>query len=544
VARTDLSGVRSATTVEAARAPERSSAIERVPALHWWVLLVVIVFVTGVAVWIVSPRFDLETPSLFDDWSAITNSSDQISDLARLENPEDGRFRPGWIVWNYVQWHTFDAPEGLVGPNIWNVARLFVLITGLSLLTLLALPRPRGPWEALLFPVLAGIPAFLVLMVPKFARDLTRFGTQEPLLIGGLALGGSLFVLAARALLDEGRPIPRWQTAALAVAGSGFWLIGAYQKESSVCALPLMAAVLLAGRSRLGRWRRLSSGRKAALAAMGAIAFVPLVHVTIEALRIATRGDLVYDAELDSGRGMLRGIEVLYDWAHEVFSADAKIVIYGAIALTLLATVVRRRLDVLAAGALASGALTFAFAGQSGVAVSRYYMPLYALFAVALALSLARLPRIVQLAALAWLVLAFVPPPGVRAEVSSMVEEERQEGMLVRSVAELVGSGCTVAMGGLDFETTAAVPVLVGLEEGGAETCDRRATYLVVLPAGEGLGLIRACARGALAPVLEHFTANLYRCERLRTGPVNDPVLGPADAARLVELRRIRLADE
>jgi hypothetical protein len=27
-------------------------------------------------------------------------------------NPNDIRFRPGWIAWNYLQWHTLDAPAG------------------------------------------------------------------------------------------------------------------------------------------------------------------------------------------------------------------------------------------------------------------------------------------------------------------------------------------------------------------------------------------------------------------------------------------------
>jgi hypothetical protein len=510
-----------------------------VPGLHWWALVVVVVLVTGVAVWITSPRFDLDIPSLEDDWSAIALASEHLSDLARFENPEEKRFRPGWIAWNYVQWHTFDAPEGLVGPNIWNVVRLLVLVAGLSLFTMLALPRPRSAWDAMLFPVLAGVPAFLVLMVPKFARDLTRFGTQEPLLIGGLALGGSLLVLAVRPLLDAARPVSRWTTVALGVAGSGLWLVGAYQKESSVCVLPLVAAVVFAGRSRLATWPRLSRIRKLAVGAIGAAVLLPLVHVTVETLRITTRGDLVYDAQVDGGRGVLRGVEALWEWTHEVFSPDARLVIWAAVGATLLATVLRRRVDVVAVCALACGALTFAFAGQSGVVVSRYYMPVYALFAVALVLSLARLPRVVQLASLAWIALAFVPAPGLQSEVHSWVEEERQDNLLVSSLADVVAAGCTAAMGGLDLESASALPVLVALEGGREGRCEAGSTYLIVRPAGEGLGLIRACSPRALEPILELVTGTLYRCGRLREGLVDDPVLGPTEAEALVAMRRI-----
>jgi hypothetical protein len=529
--------VRSA-TVEALPSRERSSLLERVPALHWWGLVAVIVVVTGVAVWVTSPRFELDTPSLVDDWAAITHSSDQLSDLARFENPEEKRFRPGWILWNYVQWHTFDAPEGLVGPNVWNVLRLLVLVAGLSLATMLALPRPRKPWEAVLFPLLAAVPALLVVMVPKFARDLTRFGTQEPLLIGGLALGGSLLFLAGRSLLGE-RPLAAWQIAALAIAGGTLWLVGAYQKESSLCVLPLVAAVVFAGRSQLRTWPRLSSARKVALGGIGAVVIFPLVHVAVETLRITARGDLVYDAEVDGGRGILRGLEILYDWRHEVFSPDARVVIWGAVGATLLAAVVRRRVDVIAVGALASGALTFAFAAQSGVVVSRYYIPLYALFAVALVLSLARLPRIFQLAALVWVALAFVPAPSVRGEVEGWVGEERQNGLLVSSLADVTAAGCAAAMGGLDLETASALPVLVALQDGREGRCEPGSTYFVVQPVDEGLGLIRSCAPGQLVPLLDLTSGRFYRCGRLRDGLVNDPVLGPTPAERLVAARRL-----
>jgi hypothetical protein len=536
--------VRSVSLDEALCTSDRSPARERLLAVRRWSLLAAIVLVSGVAVWATSPRFTLDVPSLEDDWAAISESSKQVTELASLTNPEIERFRPGWIVWNYVQWHTFDAPRGLVGPNGWNIARLLVFVAGLSLLTGLALPRPRRAWDAALFPVLAGLPAFLVLMVPKFSRDLARFGTQEPLLIGGMALGGSLLVLAGRSLLADDRRLERWRIAALAVAGSGFWLLGAYQKEASVCVLPLLAAVVFAGRARLATWSRLSSGRRSGLAALAGIVLLPLTHVAVETARIASRGDLVYEAEVDRGRGVVRGVEVLYDWAHEVLSPDAHLVVYGAVAFTLLAALIRRRLDVLAVGALAAGALTFLFAAQSGAAVSRYYMPLYALFAVALALSLARLPRIVQLAALAWMLLAFVPPPGVREEVRVWTEEERPEGALVAAVADLVSSRCTVATGGLELETRAALPVLVALEGRPLEaSCPQRSPYFVL---GVGTGaatLTSACTPGALEHVLQGGESMaLYRCDRLRTRPVADPLFGSLEPATLVALHRLRPA--
>ena len=76
----------------------------------------------------ISPRFAIDGPSLVDDWSAIIRSPDQLRCRLRVSTiPETDRFRPGWIVWNYLQWHTLDAPESLVGPNVWNVGRVLVV---------------------------------------------------------------------------------------------------------------------------------------------------------------------------------------------------------------------------------------------------------------------------------------------------------------------------------------------------------------------------------------------------------------------------------
>ena len=80
-------------------------------------VFIVVVAVSALAVWMISPRLTIDAPSFVDDWSAISSSPDQLSRLVRLENPEPERFRPSWIAWNDLQWHTFDTPRGLVGPT-------------------------------------------------------------------------------------------------------------------------------------------------------------------------------------------------------------------------------------------------------------------------------------------------------------------------------------------------------------------------------------------------------------------------------------------
>jgi hypothetical protein len=269
---------------------------------------------------------------------------------------------------------------------------------------------------------------------------------------------------------------------------------------------------------------------------------LPLIHVAVETILIAGRGDLVYDTQVEGGRGIVRGFHILYDWAHEVFWLQAQRVVVAAIVLVAITAVVRRRLDVLAVGALASGGLTLVFAAQTNVAVSRYYLPAYALAAVALVLSLVRLPIVAQVAGLVLLLAVVRATVGAaHNEVRIWVDEEDRGAALVHVVADAHATGCPVAVAGLDVETTEALPVLVDLQHRpAAPTCGGRATYLVVGPLPESNGLRRSCATHALEPVLEEYLASVYRCSRLRARPVRDPALGLVDPEKLVALRRLR----
>ena len=502
----------------APRPPERPVHAARSRRAFWISLLVVIASVFALAIWVLSPRFELDTPSLVDDWASLSRSGDQVADLLRFRNPEESRFVPTLAIWSYVQWHTFDAPDGLTGPNAWNLLRVLALISGLTLLTAVALPYPRGTiWNALLLAAVAGIPAFAVVTVPKFARDMARFGPQEPLLIGALALGGALLVLAVRSLLTPG-PVATHRVLALAVLGSAIWLFGAYHKEASVCALPLLAAVALAGRGRLRDWRLLGTERKAILGALGAVAVLPLVHVTVAVLRLAARGDLLYGAELEGGGDVWTGFRNLYDWAHEPLPENARLFMWSAIALVALAIVVRRRMEWIAVGALASGVASLVFAGQSGVLATRYYIPAYALFAVAFAIALARLPAPAQLAGVLCVLFAFTPVTETRAEVRRWADEELAGSEVVREVATLEASGCTVGIAGVDPETTLALPVVVRLQDDpSTRSCDAPA-YFLLGPDGASTSLYSACAEGALRTLVDGPLVLLHRCARLRDG--------------------------
>jgi hypothetical protein len=505
-------------------------------------LFVGVAVVCVIGVWTLSPRFDVDSPSLVDDWWAISRSPDAASVAVRLGDPEPDRYRPGWILWSYVQWHTFDAPGRLIGPNVWNVARLVVLVLGLCLVTTLALPPPGSRREGVILAGLATLPALLVVTVPALAVDFARFGPQEPLLVGAMALGGSLLLLAARSLLLESQRPGPVLTGLLAVAGSAFWIVGVYQKETSICALPFVAAAALAGRARLRSWPRLSVARRVVLAVLGAVVLLPLVHVAVETALIARRGRLVYETELDTGRSALSGSWDLVRLMHDQLSALAVAVTIGALVAVVAAFAVRRALDWLAIGALVSGVLALLVAGQAGVVMSRYYLPTFALCAIALSLSLAAFRPSVQAAAallIAALALAYVPD--ARDHVQEWAAGEREWGEFVRSVAEVDATGCPVAVAGFDPEASQAIPVLVSVKsQGEPGGCVDRETYLVVGPNATGAALLHVCPSEALEAIRDWPSGSVYRCGHLASEPIQDPELGAVEPEELVDRRRLR----
>jgi hypothetical protein len=153
------------------------------------------------------------------------------------------------------------------------------------------------------------------------------------------------------------------------------------------------------------------------LTALSAIVVLPLVHVAIESARIAVRGDLIYDAEVDGGRGVASGFVDLVARADDALPPNWRLCALAAVVLTAITALVRRRIDILAVGALSSGVLALLLAGQSGEAETRYYIPAFALLVLPLSLSLARLPQLVQLVFLVGAIVAFVPPTSTRDEV-------------------------------------------------------------------------------------------------------------------------------
>jgi hypothetical protein len=339
---------------------------------------------------------------MIDDWSAIANAPDQLRTVLMLGNPEPERYRPGFIAWNALQWHTLGAPRTFVGPQLWNGLRVLTLVVGLVLLTDL-LTRGRGAEATPRFTrwlLVTSVPLSIVTM-PALAVDLARFGPQEPLLVGCMCIGSVLLVVAMNRLLAQ-RQIG-FSTAMLAAVGLAFWTFGVLQKETSLSVLVLSLFLLATVRSNRTRWKCLERRRRLAVELLVGAILVPFVPIVVWTIKLVLTDHLAYGARVEPGRGLFRDV-----WPQLVLADDTlgtpmvSIIAFSAV-VTVALVCVARSVDWISMGLLGAALVTMAFAAESGVVTSRYYIPGIALAALALVRSASELGRRVALVvAVAW----------------------------------------------------------------------------------------------------------------------------------------------
>jgi hypothetical protein len=334
--------------------------------------------------WALEPRLDFLFPSMVDDWSAIAKAPEQLRAVAALGNPEDERYRPGFILWNALQWHTLGAPSHLVGPLLWGIARAVILVVGVTLLAALLTPRPNGGGSAGAYRwvLVAGVP-LVALTAPSLAVDLARYGPQEPLLVGCMSLGAVLLVRSIDGLLDAGPPGAL--VIAGAVGGALVWAFGVLQKETSVCVLLLLPFLWPTVKAQRDRWSELGERRRAALGLVAGAVLLPFVPMTLGLAWISLEGERAY-ADAAARQGFLSDLNDQLERAGGALQSAVPPVALVVAAVALVAVgMVRRGVDWLSIGMLVVAFAFVAFAAESGVVASRYYLPALVLLAVVIA---------------------------------------------------------------------------------------------------------------------------------------------------------------
>jgi hypothetical protein len=513
------------------------------------IALAVVLLVT---LWIISPRFSIGFPSLVDDWFAIDNAPNAMEHLVRLDYvPEEvrdpRRYRPVYnAVWAWLQWHTLDAPSGMVGPNLWNLLRVTLLAGGIVLLIYAAVPARRraGPW----LPVFAALAPLVLIATPSLAFNVARFEPGEPLMVGGMVVGGWLMILGARRWLQR----PRWTAVVpLLVVGWLLWLLGVYEKEAAICFL-VLAPFLHLHLERQAReegvvdvplWRR------PPVVAVWALALVPVLHLLWEVRKIAAGGETVYGAEIErSAAGFLDQLHASFVAQWRGILLELGTVYLAGLCLAVCAAVIasgltRRRVPWLTIGLVLCGWALLVFQGLGGELAPRYYIPTIALFVAALALAMLDAPVLVRwvgVAATVWFLAGHIGPS--HRVVSQLADAEQFTEDAIRDIGTFHPGGCPVYMGHMEQEYAEAVPVLVDLVPGEARR-DCAAGYEAIMVRGKtGVTAIptnerihRACEAPGWRPLRSNELFQIRGCGRLREGEVaGQPVSEILDHNRLV----------
>ena len=443
--------------------------------------LLVCVVVVGAAVFGANePRLHHRFPSMVDDWYGIAYAPDQLKDVIASRNPEEQRYRPGFIAWNALQWHTLDAPSGSTGPQFWGLLRLGLLVVGTTLFAALAiLTIDAGGWCVdPRWLLVVGVP-LAVLTAPTLAIDFARFGPQEPLLVGGMSLGAALLVWCLDRLLEPERP--RIAVASITVVALAFWALGVTQKETSCCVLLLLPFLWPTIRAQRARWLQLHRRRRLLLGAIGAAILLPFLPMVVQTIRLSLAKERVY-SDAASGRSLLERVDAQLAEA-SAFLHTPLFGLLGVAAIVVLAfSLLRRKPDWLAVGFLATAAAFVTFAAASGVVASRYYLPPLFLLGLVLARGAVSLgPRVATVAGVVLIATGAAQWHSARGWVEWWVEVEQGREALVRESAARAAAGCSVDVTGTNVELVEALPVLMPLADEPPRDCGIGRRVVVVI---------------------------------------------------------------
>jgi hypothetical protein len=462
------------------------------------------------------PRLEHTFPSMVDDWAAISRSPHQIGDALTLHNTEGIRYRPGFIIWNYLQWHTFGGPGNLVVPSVWGVLRVMALVFGLAGAAFVLVGRSssrRG--DDLIRALLAGGAVVAVTTIPHSASDLAQYGPQEPLMVGLMCGGGALLTIAVRGCLAGTASIA--QTWVLGLSGVLLWTGGIAQKETSVCALLLIPFLWMGTQTWRASLPPPSPGARrlvSVLLALGFVAFVPMFARVVQLSLADTR---VYGAEPNKDV-IGPTLRQLWHMTSAIGSIAGVGLLLGAIAL-IAVVAASGRFEWIAIGLLLTGLASLAFAAQTPYGPSRYFLPLVALSALAIVRLASATPYFAMLVVAC--ILAFtglLQVPAARHNVREWASGEREQEQIVRAVAERRAAGCPVQVAGTDVEMITALPVLESIAHQRAGGCVSGERFLALITGSQdsnsanGDPALAACGTGRVV-VVKTSLARVFRCE-------------------------------
>jgi hypothetical protein len=415
--------------------------------------------VLATAGWFEWVRLRARTPSLIDDWYAITYSPGALRALLRggySSAPIDftGRYRPAYsAVWNYAQWHLLGSPS-ITTAAAWGFVRVVLFLVAVWLLAAWLSARGAAPGFELVW-----LAPLAVAITPAIAVDLARHSPAEPRMVGGLIFGLALVGAGVQAMLSQ--PGVSQRGVGMIAVGYLIYLFGVYSKETSVGLLvfaPFFAKWL--GPAILARARR-SRRNRYVLGMSAALLLAPLVHLGLHlALSVSGGRDPYPTTHFTLAKSFLAaGILPLVGAPGPLGTAFWLLAAPAAIGVAALAMRRRHRDRWLLAGILATGFVMSALALVRGDTPSRYYIPwLIAVAAVAVQ-GLARLPARFQI--IVPVIVVGVAVSGTRNALAEWARTEQSGSTATEMAKGVLQGGCPLYLANFDVERRVAIPRLL-----------------------------------------------------------------------------------
>ncbi len=409
--------------------------------------------------WLEWVRLRPRTPSLIDDWYAITYSPRAVHALLRGDYssaPIDlaGRYRPAYsAVWNYAQWHLLGSPS-LTTAAAWGFLRgaLFLVAVWLLAAWLAARQGIAGISLVWLAPLAVAI-------TPAIAVDLARHSPAEPMMVGGLILGLALVGAGVRRLLDN----PGVAKGGLAMIAVGYliYLFGIYSKETSVGLLVFMPFFVKwlgpAVRTRIRRSHR----SQYVLGTTAVLLLSPLLHLGLHlALSVSGGRDPYPSSHFSLGKSVLAaGVFPLVGAPGQLGTALWIFGVPAAIGIAAIAVRKRDRDGWLLVGVLATGFVMSGLALARGDMPSRYYIPWLIAVAVVAAQGFVRLRGRFQI--IVALVVVGIAVSGTRNALADWAKTEQSGSTAVEMAKGVLLAGCPLYLANFDVERRVAIPRLL-----------------------------------------------------------------------------------
>jgi hypothetical protein len=476
--------------------------------------------------WFASIRIRMTTPSLVDDWFAITYSARSLHGLLHgsyLSSHADfvGRYRPAYTgIWNYAQWHLLGRPS-VATAAAWGALRVALFILAVCLLT-------RWIARGHVRHSLILVAPLIVVLTPRVALDLARYGPNEPLMATGIIVGLALMGTSVRRFVaGDSRGWRCFVDGIALLAGYLVYLFGVYSKEVSFCVIAFFPFFLMWLGPNLRTYVPRSPIGKILIAWLIALTIAPLIHVATR-LAIATlAGEKPYPVpELGLGTKVFAAGFSPFFGAPGALGTWFWFLAAPAALFVAIELAVRRERDAwLAFGVLISGYLMSAVSLSRGIDPSRYYIPWLVAVAVVGFRGFVRLPRgfRVGLAAVAITTFAY----GTQKNVADWVRSEDSGATAIEMAKRVISAGCPLYLANFDLERRVAIPQLFGFTDvERLRSCLHDADQAYAVSWGSkslSLGFARRCQSKWRRLEIRNDTT-LYACASFRRGAIPDQI--------------------